>query len=86
MYVNGVKLDEPYVKRPFTYSFEETIIPEGYYFVLGDYRDVANDSHRWGPLPGENIIGKVFVIYWPPQHWRFTPRYPLEKQLAAGTK
>jgi signal peptidase I len=83
-YVNGVKLDEPYVKHSFTYSFEKTSVPEGYYFVLGDNRDVSNDSHRWGPLPGDNIIGKVFVIYWPPQYWGFVPKYPLEKQLAAA--
>lgn len=83
-HVNGVKLDEPYVKRSFTYSLEKTDVPEGCYFVLGDNRDVSNDSHKWGPLPGENIIGKTFVIYWPPQSWGFVPRYPLEKQLAAG--
>jgi signal peptidase I len=83
-YVNDVKLDEPYVKGTFTYSLEETTVPEDTYFVLGDNRDIANDSHRWGPLPAEDIIGKVFVIYWPPQTWGFVPKYPLEKQLAAG--
>jgi signal peptidase I len=86
VYVNDVKLDEPYVIRSFTYSMEKTTVPEGSYFVLGDNRDVSNDSHRWGPLPGDNIIGKVFVIYWPPQYWGFVPKYPLEKQLAAGTQ
>jgi signal peptidase I len=84
VYVNGVKLDEPYVKRSFTYSLEKTTVPEDSYFVLGDNRDVSNDSHRWGTLSGENIIGKVFVIYWPPRSWGFVPRYPLEKQIAAG--
>ena len=84
VYVNGVKLNEPYVKDSFTYTFEKTSIPEGYYFVLGDNRDVSNDSHRWGPLPRSNIIGKVFVIYWPPHSWGFVPKYPLGKQLAAS--
>jgi signal peptidase I len=83
-YVNGVKLTEPYVKLSFTYSLEKTPIPTGYYFVLGDNRDVSNDSHKWGPLPGENVIGKVFVIYWPPKAWEFTPNYHLEKQMAAA--
>jgi signal peptidase I len=86
VYVNGVKLDEPYVKRPFTYSMEKTAVPADYYFVLGDNRDVSNDSHKWGVLPGTNIIGKVFVIYWPPQYWGFVPKYPLAKQIAAGTQ
>lgn len=86
IYVNGIKLNEPYIKRSFTYSLEKTTIPKDSYFVLGDNRDVSNDSHRWGPLSRDNIIGKVFVIYWPPQSWGLVPRYPLGKQLVAGTK
>ena len=83
-YINGVKLDEPYIKRSFTYSFEKITVPEGKYFVLGDNRDVSNDSHRWGPLASDNIVGKVFVIYWPPQVWGLVPNYHLERQLAAA--
>jgi signal peptidase I len=82
--INGVKMDEPYVKRSFTYSYPKMMVPENTYFVLGDNRDVSNDSHRWGPLAADNIVGKVFVIYWPPQTWGFTPKYPLEKQLAVN--
>ena len=83
-YVNGVKLDEPYVKRPFTYSYPKTVIPDGTYFVLGDNRDISNDSHRFGPLPRANIIGRVFIVYWPPSHWDWVSGYPLGKQLTAA--
>jgi signal peptidase I len=83
-YVNGLKLDEPYVKRSFTYSLAKITVPENTYFVLGDNRDVSNDSHRWGPLARDSIIGKVFVIYWPPQSWEWVPNFHLEKQLAAA--
>jgi signal peptidase I len=83
-YVNGIELDEPYVVRSFTYSFDKITIAEGEYFVLGDNRDVSNDSHRWGMLARKNIVGKVFVIYWPPGSWGFVPNYHLEKQFKAN--
>jgi len=42
----------------------QLIIPEGYYFVLGDNRDDSQDSRYWGFVPHENIIGRPLVIYW----------------------
>ena len=35
--------------------------------MMGDNRPSSCDSRRWGTVPRENIIGKVFAIYWPPQ-------------------
>lgn len=84
LYVNGVKLNEPYVKNPFTYSMAKTVVPQGSYFVLGDNRNPSNDSHRFGPLPAKNILGRVFVIYWPPHSWGWVPKFPLQKQLTAA--
>ena len=84
LYINDVKMDEPYVKRSFTYSFAKITVPEDSYFVLGDNRDISNDSHRWGMLARSKIIGKVFVIYWPLQNWEWVPNFHLDKQLAAA--
>ncbi len=42
----------------------QLIIPGGHYFVLGDNRDESLDSRYWGFVPGENIIGRPWLIYW----------------------
>ncbi len=64
VYINGSPLDEPYISEPPRYS-QEWQVPEGQLFVLGDNRNDSSDSHQWGFLPEENVIGKALVIYWP---------------------
>lgn len=81
-YVNGVKLDEPYVKNSFTYSFNKITIPADKYFFLGDNRDVSNDSSRGWLMARSDLIGKAWMISWPPSEWSFVPKYDLNKQLA----
>jgi len=86
VYINGVELDEPYIKSPPNYTVEEKTIPDNSYFVLGDNRNNANDSHNGWYVPRENIKGKAWLITWPPADWAVVPDYPLEEQLAeAGT-
>jgi signal peptidase I len=67
--VDGMKLEEPYIAQPPIYSGEWTV-SEGQLFVLGDNRNDSKDSHQWGLLPDENVIGKALLIYWPPQDWK----------------
>lgn len=66
LYVNGVVQDEPYTNELPDYSFGPTVIPAGQFLVLGDNRNHSFDSHIWGPLPENNIIGRAVVKYWPP--------------------
>jgi len=81
VYVNGSKLDEPYIKEPPTYTFHQKKIPENEYFVLADNRNNANDSHKGWTVPRQNIIGKAWLSFWPPGEWGLVPRYSLQEQL-----
>lgn len=67
--INGIPLEEPYIAQAPLYSGEWTV-PEGQLFVLGDNRNDSKDSHQWGVLPMDNVIGKALVIYWPPPEWK----------------
>jgi signal peptidase I len=67
--VNGQVLDEPYIAATPLYT-GEWVVPAGQFFVLGDNRNDSSDSHSWGFLPYENVVGKSVVIYWPPPMWR----------------
>lgn len=67
--IDGLPLQEPYIAQAPLYNGEWTV-PEGHLFVLGDNRNGSSDSHQWGMLPMENVIGKALIIYWPPPEWK----------------
>jgi signal peptidase I len=73
VYVNGVKLDEPYVRETPNYSMPPTTVPAGHVFVLGDNRRNSSDSHVWGTLAVERIVGTAFAAFWPQEEFGFFP-------------
>lgn len=71
-YVNGIKLDEPYLDSniyifggSFLRENEQIIVPPGKYFVSGDNRPHSSDSREFGVVPLEDFIGKALLRYWP---------------------
>ena len=87
MEVNGVPLDEPYLKLPDATTrvsrddFSVTV-PAGAIWVMGDNRYNSEDSRYNQDKPGKgfvplsNVVGRAFVITWPAEHWTWLDDYP----------
>jgi signal peptidase I len=67
VWLNGKPQPENYVPDEYrdTRSFEETVVPEGYYFMMGDHRSISSDSREFGPVERSLIYGKAVFVYWP---------------------
>ena len=67
VYVNDHPLAEPYVPEDYwdTRSYSEIVVPAHSYFVLGDHRNLSNDSRDFGPVSRKYIYGKAVFGYWP---------------------
>jgi signal peptidase I len=63
-------LNESYVSSP-QEDFPPVHIPPNHYFMMGDNRSDSDDSRTWGPIDRSQIIGRVFMTYWPPDRISF---------------
>lgn len=64
IFINGQLLEEPYISIHPDYGGEWTV-PASQLFVLGDNRSNSLDSHNWGTVPLDYVIGKALFVYWP---------------------
>jgi signal peptidase I len=65
VYVNGLRLAEPYISQGDPASHLEMLIGDGQCFVMGDNRPHSSDSRDFGLVPMENLVGKVDLCVWP---------------------
>ncbi len=65
--VNGQAQVEDYLPEPIRYELAPQWLPLGELFVLGDNRNFSFDSHVWGTLPAEDVVGHAYRISWPPE-------------------
>ena len=65
LYLDDKTQTEPYVRERIVYLFAAKVVPQNHIFVLGDNRNLSEDSSVWGFLPIENVVGKGVYMYWP---------------------
>lgn len=92
VYINGIKLDEPYVyqedgkPQPTVSSTDPPLweITDGELFVMGDHREKSSDSRTFGPIQNGDVIGRAWLRYWPFDTFGIlpTPTHP-ELQISA---
>jgi len=74
VFVDGRPLDEPYV-TPSSVTYPQRQLGEDEYFVMGDNRSNSSDSRNFGPIHLSSIVGRAWIVYWPPTDWAIVPHH-----------
>ncbi len=65
VYLDNQPITEPYIAAAPDYDWGPARVPADSFFVMGDNRNNSNDSHVWGFLPRQDIIGHAWVRFYP---------------------
>jgi signal peptidase I len=67
VYVNEVLQPDGFIPEEYRMNdnFGPELVPEGYYYVMGDHRNNSSDSRHWGMVPKKYILGRVQLRWWP---------------------
>lgn len=86
IFINGIAMNEPYDLVPINYVQPPIVVEPDHLYVLGDNRPFSQDSHRWGLLPQDLVIGKAWVTVWPYTQWGVVthPEIILDPKMAQG--
>ncbi len=87
--VNGAVIEEAYIPNAITSYRSSTTakldvtLSAGNYYVLGDNRDHSSDSREWNAVPAINIIGRAWLVVFPPKNFGFVlhPGYVIGPEL-----
>jgi signal peptidase I len=77
IYIDGKIVSDAQIRKIYYYNRGEYgregegfTVPQNTYFVLGDNSASSHDSRFWGVVEKKYLIGKAFLIYWPPHRIR----------------
>jgi len=71
--IGGQPLEEPYTAPSPGSNFPARTLGPEEYFVMGDNRGNSKDSRSFGPVARDSILGRAWIIYWPPADWGIVP-------------
>jgi len=74
VFIENQLLEEPFAVYPGSYSMSPRRVGANELFVLGDNRNSSSDSHNWGMLSKDKVVGRAWISYWPPSRWGLIPR------------